>query len=149
MKNGSLVEYLKRVELEMSPPGLGVGSNQSLPTTPFRSPATLPATPNSTPVGAGNDEISSAAAVLTVPSRSPFHGNNHVQREWDLFRLMHEVAKGMSYLHSNSILHGDLKAANVLVDDQFRCVISDFGQSEMKSEAYRISGTSPRGLNSR
>jgi hypothetical protein len=29
----------------------------------------------------------------------------------------------------------------VLVDDKLRCVITDFGQSEMRSEAYRISGT--------
>lgn len=28
----------------------------------------------------------------------------------------------------------------MLVDDRLHCVISDFGQSEMKSEAYRISG---------
>lgn len=31
----------------------------------------------------------------------------------------------------------------MLVDDELHCVISDFGQSEMKSEAYRISGTPP------
>ena len=29
----------------------------------------------------------------------------------------------------------------MLVDDNLRCVISDFGQSEMKSEVYRISRT--------
>jgi serine/threonine protein kinase len=56
---------------------------------------------------------------------------------------MHEIAKGMEYLHSEKVLHGDLKGANVLVDDKYRCVISDFGQSEMKSEAFRISGTRP------
>lgn len=28
----------------------------------------------------------------------------------------------------------------MLVDDKGHCIISDFGQSEMKSEAYRISG---------
>jgi hypothetical protein len=32
-----------------------------------------------------------------------------------------------------------LQAANVLVDDDTRCVISDFGQSEIKSEVYRLS----------
>jgi hypothetical protein len=31
------------------------------------------------------------------------------------------------------------QAANILVDDDTRCIISDFGQSEMKSEVYRIS----------
>lgn len=66
-----------------------------------------------------------------------------VSRERDLFRFMYEIAKGMAYLHSRGVLHGDLKAANVLVDDKVRCVISDFGQSEMKSEAFRISGTPP------
>ncbi|KAG6883382.1 hypothetical protein C0992_008854 [Termitomyces sp. T32_za158] len=64
-------------------------------------------------------------------------------REGDLFRFMLEIAQGMEYLHDNGVLHGDLKAANVLVDDDVRCVISDFGQSEMKSEAYRISGRAP------
>ncbi|KAJ6577758.1 hypothetical protein B0H19DRAFT_568412 [Mycena capillaripes] len=62
-------------------------------------------------------------------------------REGDLLRFMHEIAKGMEYLHDKGVLHGDLKAANVLVDDRIHCLVSDFGQSEMKSEAYRISGT--------
>ncbi|KAJ7367714.1 hypothetical protein DFH08DRAFT_4178 [Mycena albidolilacea] len=62
-------------------------------------------------------------------------------REGDLLRFMHEIAKGMSYLHEKGVLHGDLKAANVLVDDRIHCLVSDFGQSEMKSEAYRLSGT--------
>ncbi|KAH8825809.1 hypothetical protein DL96DRAFT_1670173 [Flagelloscypha sp. PMI_526] len=65
------------------------------------------------------------------------------QEKIDLLRYMHEIAKGMHYLHQNGVLHGDLKAANVLVDDKLHCVISDFGQSEMKSEAYRLSGTTP------
>lgn len=58
----------------------------------------------------------------------------------DLLKMIHQIAKGMAYLHGRGILHGDLKAANVLVDDKGHCIISDFGQSEMKSEAYRISG---------
>ncbi|KAI0270447.1 hypothetical protein BC834DRAFT_922465 [Gloeopeniophorella convolvens] len=57
----------------------------------------------------------------------------------DVLRMIHEIAKGMAYLHKEGVLHGDLKSANVLVDDDARCVISDFGQSELKSEVYRIS----------
>lgn len=59
----------------------------------------------------------------------------------DTLKMIHEISKGMTYLHKEGVLHGDLKAANILVDDDTRCVISDFGQSEMKSEVYRISRT--------
>jgi abelson tyrosine-protein kinase 1 len=72
----------------------------------------------------------------------------------------------MAYLHEQDVLHGDLKvripivkpdsvaksmipaqAANILVDDDTSCVISDFGQSEMKSEVYRLTRASePRTL---
>jgi abelson tyrosine-protein kinase 1/abelson tyrosine-protein kinase 2 len=39
------------------------------------------------------------------------------------------------------------QAANILVDDDTSCVISDFGQSEMKSEVYRLTCASqPRAL---
>ncbi|KAF9780733.1 hypothetical protein BJ322DRAFT_278471 [Thelephora terrestris] len=61
----------------------------------------------------------------------------------NLLKMIYEVAMGMAYLHENGVLHGDLKAANVLVDDEVRCVISDFGQSEMKSEVWRVSGKAP------
>ncbi|THH30137.1 hypothetical protein EUX98_g4033 [Antrodiella citrinella] len=61
--------------------------------------------------------------------------------EVDLLKMIHEISKGMTYLHGKGVLHGDLKGANVLVDDRGHCVISDFGQSEMKTEVYRVSGT--------
>ena len=47
----------------------------------------------------------------------------------------------MAYLYGKGVLHGDLKGANILVDDRGHCVIADFGQSELKSEVYRLSGT--------
>ncbi|KAI5119647.1 hypothetical protein M0805_009008 [Coniferiporia weirii] len=58
-------------------------------------------------------------------------------------RMVFEIAKGMAYLHRQGVMHGDLKGTNVLIDDNKHCVITDFGQSEMKSEAYRISGNHP------
>ena len=58
-------------------------------------------------------------------------------------RMVYEVAKGMAYLHRRGVMHGDLKGTNILIDDDGHCVISDFGQSEMKNEAFRLSGTHP------
>ncbi|KIP06901.1 hypothetical protein PHLGIDRAFT_106442 [Phlebiopsis gigantea 11061_1 CR5-6] len=58
-----------------------------------------------------------------------------------VLRMIHEIVQGMQYLHTREVLHGDLKAANVLINKYGHCIISDFGQSELRSEAYRLSGT--------
>lgn len=39
------------------------------------------------------------------------------------------AAKGIAYLHSNNVLHRDLKSPNILVDENFRAVVADFGIS--------------------
>jgi len=135
MKNGTLVDYLNRVEHEDRPSGLdvGVGAKHVIPSMPWLGVSTL--SPN-----APSENIPPGSRRRTPPGDS----SNEVQREWDLFRFMHEVAKGMEYLHQQRVLHGNLRASNVLVSDhRYRCVIADFGLSEMKSEAYRINGTPP------
>ncbi|KAJ3569325.1 hypothetical protein NP233_g5123 [Leucocoprinus birnbaumii] len=45
-------------------------------------------------------------------------------------RMFLDTAKGMKYLHDHMILHGNLKGANVLVDDNWRCLVSDFKYSK-------------------
>ncbi|KAK8892736.1 hypothetical protein M9Y10_029977 [Tritrichomonas musculus] len=44
------------------------------------------------------------------------------------------IASAMSYLHHMNILHLDLKAANILIDENFAPKVSDFGLSEDLSE---------------
>ncbi|KAH8830229.1 kinase-like domain-containing protein [Flagelloscypha sp. PMI_526] len=43
--------------------------------------------------------------------------------------LICEVADGLSYLHSESIVHGDLSGSNILIDDAGHAVLCDFGLS--------------------
>ena len=147
MKNGSLVQHLKWVELEERPGNLGIGMGFSqMPLSPIRSaPSSFGSGTFPAPWTAVRG-ISPTRRDLTPPAkrgRSLTPEDTSIHREWDLFRFMYEIAKGMEYLHTEGVLHGDLKCANVLVDDKYRCVISDFGLSEMKSEVYRISGTQP------
>ncbi|KIO23007.1 hypothetical protein M407DRAFT_44639, partial [Tulasnella calospora MUT 4182] len=54
--------------------------------------------------------------------------------EWEIperIWLIDDVARGIEYLHGREppICHGDLKSINILVNSEFRAVISDFGSA--------------------
>ncbi|KAH6912074.1 TKL/TKL-ccin protein kinase [Coprinopsis sp. MPI-PUGE-AT-0042] len=90
------------------------------------------------------DLLEPFASLPLSCSESKFN-HSHILEEGDLWGFMVDIAKGMQYLHENGVLHGDLKASNVLVDDGLVCVISDFGQSERRNDIYRASGWTPKG----
>lgn len=49
--------------------------------------------------------------------------------EFQKTKIAFQIAKGMEYLHSNQVLHRDLKANNILIDDDYNPKIADFGFS--------------------
>lgn len=51
--------------------------------------------------------------------------------------ILYGVASAMSFLHSNEIIHRDLKLDNVLIDEQIRPQVCDFGLSKsLKSVSF-------------
>ena len=56
--------------------------------------------------------------------------------------MVRDVCSGLRYLHSSTppVLHGDIKSANVLVNDSFDCKLSDFGLSSTKGRTL-LSGS--------
>ncbi|KIJ13862.1 hypothetical protein PAXINDRAFT_116831 [Paxillus involutus ATCC 200175] len=50
------------------------------------------------------------------------------------FALLGDVAAGLQYLHSQSVVHGDLSGPNVLIDDNGRACICDFSLSTLLTE---------------
>lgn len=133
IKNGNLVKYLNGVEGSWGSVGVGVGVGGGavldharggsagcavglgiglLPLSPPSASTLSPAmgrtrtasfpvwgspTPGAGESGRRRRSAAAGGAVGAVP------------RELDLYRFMHEIAKGMDYLHENGVLHGDLK----------------------------------------
>ncbi|GKY96362.1 hypothetical protein MPSEU_000595800 [Mayamaea pseudoterrestris] len=61
--------------------------------------------------------------------------NETVALEGDmLLNFLKDITQGVRFLHSAvpQVIHGDLKAANILVDNRFRAKVADFGLSQKK-----------------
>lgn len=50
-------------------------------------------------------------------------------------KFISDIANGLEYLHRHNIVHGDLQANNVLVDEEINARLSDFGRAKILGEA--------------
>nr|XP_020009282.1 proto-oncogene serine/threonine-protein kinase mos [Castor canadensis] len=78
----------------------------------------------------------------------PHHGNGQQLSLGKCLKYSLDVAKGLLFLHSQGVVHLDLKPANILVSEQGVCKIGDFGCSEKlgdlrcsRARPYPLGGT--------
>ncbi|KAJ7588215.1 hypothetical protein C8J56DRAFT_67021 [Mycena floridula] len=70
---------------------------------------------------------------------SPWMDNGNISRflryasadSFNRHSLIIDIARGLEYLHQESIIHGDLKGANILITSSLRACLMDFGVSSI------------------
>ena len=75
------------------------------------------------------------SGILCVP--------NHI-----ICNFLLDILEGLNFLHYNNIIHGDISEDNILISSNYKCLIADFGLSQLEySEQEKI--INEEGLNSK
>ncbi|MBA0641056.1 hypothetical protein Goklo_025647 [Gossypium klotzschianum] len=90
-------------------------------------------------------------AVKRLSSNSGQDHGKRLRLGWGRrYKIIVGIARGLLYLHEDSqlrVIHRDLKASNILLDEEMNPKISDFGlaklfgESETQGNTNRIAGT--------
>lgn len=57
-----------------------------------------------------------------------------------ILRLALDISHGMEYLHSQGVIHRDLKSHNLLLNDEMRVKVADFGTSCLETQCQESKG---------
>jgi len=83
--------------------------------------------------------ISTDSLPLCIVSKWMKNGNisEFLRRDGQFNRrpLLIDIARGLNYLHSQHVVHGDLKGPNILIDDNHNAVLCDFGLASITADA--------------
>ncbi|KAG8747184.1 hypothetical protein FRC12_014135 [Ceratobasidium sp. 428] len=75
---------------------------------------------------------------------APWMGNGNLRQyldknpDADRLGLCLQITRGLAYLHSRDMVHGDLKGANVLISDVGVPKLADFGNTKLKEQTLQL-----------
>lgn len=84
-----------------------------------------------------NKSLFEALHVHNIQNQSTalFRIQSHIQR----VRIALDIARGMKFLHNHRVLHRDLRSGNIVIDDQGRALVSDYGLDTYRKTVSSLS----------
>jgi serine/threonine protein kinase len=59
----------------------------------------------------------------------------------EICQCLRDISSALDYIHSEGIIHRDIKASNVLLNDEGRCYLTDFGIARITTDATQLTST--------
>ncbi|KAG8873887.1 hypothetical protein FRB98_008728 [Tulasnella sp. 332] len=75
------------------------------------------------------------------------HTNRDAFEKFDEWNIILGIVSGLAYLHDSNVIHGDIKAANVLLDAEIRPALCDFGLTKVL-DGFSATSTAMKGAGS-
>ncbi|KAG8862585.1 hypothetical protein FRB96_001142 [Tulasnella sp. 330] len=69
------------------------------------------------------------------------HTDRDVFETFDEHWIILGITSGLAYLHTNNVIHGDLKAANILLGSDIQPVLCDFGLTKVIDDELNVTST--------
>ncbi|KZP16868.1 kinase-like protein, partial [Athelia psychrophila] len=90
--------------------------------------------------------VSDETPFIVMPYMENGNARDYLKshRKCDRVKLLRDASLGLSYIHESRIVHADIKAVNILIDDAGRAVITDFGISRVESDITSTRHTGSR-----